>query len=73
MYPCHTYCLPRKLAKTMGYYKGKADAFVLLLDVHAYTGGYNRSTRVVTGLYRYLPPLPWTRGVHSGEWCPVYR
>ena len=33
MYPCHTCCLPPKTAKTMGHYKGKADAFVLLLGI----------------------------------------
>ena len=33
MYPCHTYCLPPKPAKTMGHYKGKAENFVLLLDI----------------------------------------
>ena len=33
MSPCHTYCLPLKPAKTMGHYKGKADAFVFLLGI----------------------------------------
>ena len=38
MHPSHTYCLSPKPVQTLGYYKGKADAFVSLAIVDPWFG-----------------------------------